>query len=287
MIASSNFINVTGAIAASLLFAALVYVAKKTEFIERVHETDNLAVGELNDRSVFRGHTVYIAVGASIVGRRPAESERRFNLIDHLFGPKPSPVPPEIHIARTVQTGDSVIVSQYRVGDVEHYAVRPADSPPTAHYDARALPRFLFVGAGLMTFGMLLVLWRRVPDLPTRSLNLLRSMFGKRFVLEGLANVPGDQPVVLLVETTDPIAIQSMRSAIDRYIVMFEPKSVDEGMLQTARGVLSRGDVVAVMLNSPAGSEFGDSLTGLHLRVHTEGHRLVFGENRHRLSGVP
>lgn len=279
MIASSNFINVTGAIAASLLFAALVYVAKKTDFIERVDETDNIAVGELHERDVFRGHTVYIAVGDKTIGHPPGEFEQSFDFIDHLFGPKPAVTPPQIHIGRTVEKGDSVIVSHYRVGSVDHYAVRSADASPPAHYDARALPRFLFLGAGLMTFGVLLVLWRRVPDLPKRATSLLRSMFGKRLLLNGLAHVPGDQPVVLLVESGDAAAIRAIRSAIDRYVVVFEPKEIDEASRQSARRVLAKGDVVALLMGSPAAEAFGADLEATKIRVRVDGHQLIFGDS--------
>ena len=275
MIASSNFINVSGAIAASLLFAALVYVAKKTEFIEHVPETDHVAVGELRERFLQKGHTVYVEVGEKSIGRKP-ETEPAFDLFDHLFAPKPSVIPPEIHIGRTVETGDSVIVSHYRVGDVDHYAVRPAGTPPATHYDARALPRFLFLGAGLMTFGVLLILWRRVPDLPMRAVNLFRATYRKRFVLDGLAQVPGDKPVVLWVETNDPVAIQSIRSAIDRYVVVFEPKVVDDDLRQQARRVLARGDVVAVIQHSPDAKALVESLPGLRITVRVERNHLRF-----------
>src|SRR5262249_34426840 len=62
MIATSNFINVTGAIAASVLFAALVGLAKKVEFVPKVPEEDNFIRGELVRLDLHRGRPVYFEV---------------------------------------------------------------------------------------------------------------------------------------------------------------------------------------------------------------------------------
>src|SRR5439155_24879845 len=79
MVATSNFINVTGAIAASLLFSALVGVAKRTELIPRVGQTDRVAAGRLDERAMLRGRPVYFSVGGLTVGRRPTDVERHLN----------------------------------------------------------------------------------------------------------------------------------------------------------------------------------------------------------------
>jgi hypothetical protein len=276
MIASSNFINVTGAITASLLFAALVWVAKSTEFIPTASETDRIAEGELLQKELIRGRAVYVLVGDVAFGHKPTYAEQHENVLEHLFAATPAKSRPEIHIGRTVDVGDSVVVSHYQVAGVDHYALRLADEEPKSHYDARGLPRFLFLGAGLMTLGVLLVLWWRVRDLPARALGLLRSMAAKRFVPEGLVHVPGDGPVVLLVESGDAAAIRAVRSAVDRYVAVFDPKMADDAELASARAVLDRGDVVAVLTEAPAAAAMADALGGLRIAVKVEGPRLVF-----------
>src|SRR5262249_45934171 len=147
-------------------------------------------------------------------------------------GPKPKHVPPVIEIDRSVRVGDEVVVKFYRIGEVDHYEIRPAGTRPDDEFDARALPQFLFFGAGLMTFGVLLVLRRRVRDLTDRAVTLIRGRAGLRFIPEGLADVPGDGPVVLLIETTDPAAVRAIKSAIDRYVVVFEPKTADPDQIE-------------------------------------------------------
>jgi hypothetical protein len=276
MIASSNFINVTGAIAASLLFAALVWVAKRTEFIPTVAETDRVAEGELRNKELVRGRAVHVLVGDRGFGSKPTSAEQRENVLEHLFAAKPAQPRPEIHIGRSVAVGDSVIVSHYQVAGVDHYVLRPADDSPTPHYDARGLPRFLFLGAGIMTFGVLLILWWRVRDLPERALTLVKSITGRRYVPEGLVNVPGDGPVVLVVESSDAAAIRAVRAAVDRYVAVFEPKTADDAELANARAVLDRGDVVAVLADAAGAGAFANELEGLKIRIRVERNHIVF-----------
>jgi hypothetical protein len=124
----------------------------------------------------------------------------------------------------------------------------------------------------------LLALWRRVRDLVERSFTLVRSLFGPRFIPEGLVNVPGDGPVVLLIETANPAAIRATKSAVDRYVGVFEPKTADAATVEGAATVLRRGDVVGVMMAAPAGPALAEALEGLKIRVHSEGRLLFFSE---------
>ena len=227
MIASSNFINVTGAIVASITFSVLVWSAKKFEFLPRIAYTDRVAEGTLDDRDYLHGRPVYFKVGDFEIGRRHTRAEEHLNVFEHLFGPKPARTPPVIEINRSINLGDRVIVKYFTIAGVDHYKLRNAEMEPAPVYDSRPLPRYLFFAAGLMTFGILLVLRSRVRDLSDRAVALVRSLFGPRFALEGLANIPGDGPVILLIETSDAAAIRAIRSAVDRYVAIFEPKIAD------------------------------------------------------------
>ena len=276
MVASSNFINVTGAIAASVIFAALVAGAKKGGFLPRVPTTE-VAEGRLEQRSVVRGRPVHFQVGDLTVGHVPTPEEKKLDVWDHLFGPKSSKPRPNVEIDRSVNVGDSVAVSYYRLGEVDHYVIRLAGQPVEEEYDSGSLPRFLFFGAGLMTFGVLLVLRRRVRDLTDRGVTLLRSVLvGPRFTPEGLAVVPGNGPVVLLIETTDPSALCAIRASVDRYVVVFEPKTLDPADLEAAQVVLNRGDVVGVMMDAPGASALVNTLGEMNIQVRAEGRLLVF-----------
>jgi hypothetical protein len=177
-------------------------------------------------------------------------------------------------------------VSHFKLGDIDHLVVRPEGAEEKPAFDERPLPQFLFLGAGIMTLGVLLVLWRRVRDLVERSFTLVRSLFGPRLIPEGLVNLPGDGPVVLLIETADPAAIRATKSAVDRYVAVFEPKTADAGMIETALIVLYRGDVVGVLMAAPAGPALADALEGLKIRVRSEGRLLTFSEPLRSVPGV-
>jgi len=278
MIASSNFINVAGAISASLLFWALIASAKSTGLVEKVQQTDDVATGRLKSREFMRGRTVYATIGDVSVGRKPAEDESRLNLPEHLFGDRPAVVPPELHIAPDVSVGDAVKVSHYKLEGVDHYVIRPEGKPIEAHYDSRSLPRFLFLGAALMTLGVLLVLWRRVRDLPGRSLTLIRGLVGPRYILEGLSHVPGDGPVILLIDSNQPDALPAIRAAVDRHVTIFEPKTIDSIQLEQAEKILKRGDVVGVLMSAPAAEALAGTLDGLRIPVRTNGKHLIFAD---------
>jgi len=57
-----------------------------------------------------------------------------------------------------VAEGRRVSVSRFAVGGVVHYDLTPAGEVPAPDFDQRHLPRFLFVGAAVMTGLMLLVI---------------------------------------------------------------------------------------------------------------------------------
>jgi hypothetical protein len=61
-------------------------------------------------------------------------------------------------------------------------------------------------------------------------------------------------------------------------VVLFEPKEVEEKVVEQAKAILQRGDVVAVLAVTPQGALLGGQLEGLRLRVRAEGTRLLFEE---------
>lgn len=276
MVASSNFINVTGAILASILFAAVVAGSKAAGFLPEIPTEDRVAEGTLEEVGLLRGRPVSFRVGSLAVGRPPTEAEERLDLYDHLFGPPDARPPDDIEIVRKVKANDAVVVSRYSLGDRTHYVIRPADDAAHAEHDERRLPRFLFIGAGLMTLGVLLILWWRVRDLPSRAGTLLRSLVGVRYIPEGLVIVPGDGPVALLIEAAPPAAVRAIRTAVDRYVAVFEPKTTEPTLVAEAEAVLRRGDVVGVLMEAPAGPAFAAALHALKIPVRAEGRLIVF-----------
>lgn len=184
LIATSNFINVTGAITASLLFFALEIAAQKTGLAKPIEQKE-VAEGILEKRVLDHGRLVSFEIDQS--GKT-------------LF--KPMENNPAIRIRRKslfqpVHRGEEVKVSKYRVGEIVHYEIRPADMPLEPAYDQEEVPRYLFMGASFMTLAILILLLRQLPDFFVRMLLWLRSQGRYRLKVIGLENLPSDGPVIL------------------------------------------------------------------------------------------
>jgi hypothetical protein len=265
MIATSNFINVTGAIGASALFFLLVFLAEKTELTEPIPVESDCAHGRLTKLETLRGRPRYFEVteGDSVYpgGRKP-NPDAVPNAFEQIFGrnrPRRGP-PIVVHVDRHVELGSEVIVSRYDLRGVEHLDVRGRGDPLTVEYDRHHLPRFLFIAAGLMTLGTLVVLRRRMPDLFRRSGWVVRGQFGRPIILSGIHHVPGVGPTVLATGSADPDLQAVIRSAADRSTSFFDG---DPKQLDAAAAVLRAGDIVAVVVDAAKGVEFLKLLGGL------------------------
>ena len=188
MIATSNFINVTGAILASLLFFGVVSVAQRTGITPVVVDREEVAVGQLTKLGLYRGRPVNFEIqpddrsGLKSFGD-PAPDQpqtmRLRGLLRRLFGDPPPTGPrsdgtprlPDpgaytiVDIDKTVKEGSAVIATRYDLSGITHFDIRPAGTPLDPDFDQRALPRYLFAGAGLMTLITLIVLWRPLRQL--------------------------------------------------------------------------------------------------------------------------
>ena len=194
-IATSNFVNVTGAILASLLFFGVVFTAQRTGLTPRVDGRVEVAKGELTKLELYRGRPVYFEVkppdGPDVKGfgdkpAGPPPRRRLMGLLRRVFGlPRAdgSAVRPEpgtstiVDVDKSVREGAAVIVTRYDLSGIAHFDVRPAAAPLEPDYDQRALPRYLFVGAATMTLATVLVLW---PSLRRLRREGVRSRFDER-----------------------------------------------------------------------------------------------------------
>src|SRR5262249_56525142 len=90
-----------------------------------------------------------------------------------------------------------VAVSHYEIRGVEYYQLRPEGAPLSTEYDEEPLPRYLFLGAAVVSLLILLVLCRQMPDLPARALWVLRSLGQTRLHVVGTYHLPTDRPARL------------------------------------------------------------------------------------------
>src|SRR5262249_1771112 len=78
-----------------------------------------------------------------------------------------------------------------------YWVVHPEDEPLGDIYDNAILPRYLFIGASLMTVGILLLLWRQLPDFFIRTVLWLRSRGRYQVRVVGMHNLPTDKAVIM------------------------------------------------------------------------------------------
>jgi MFS family permease len=210
LIATSNFINVTGAIAASLLFFVLVSMLQLAGLTTEIPQTDRKAVGELAAiRKDAHGKVEEIAIrteAADVVTYRAAKRipfKDEHSFIEQLIEMAPDENIIEFDeglleiLGGGVKEGDQIIVSAYTLGDVHRLRVRRADQPLKPVYDYRGLPSWLFFGAAVMTFGILVLLLRKLPDFFVRTLFWLRSLGKFRLKAVNMQHLPTNGPVIL------------------------------------------------------------------------------------------
>lgn len=297
LVATSNFINVTGAIAASILFKLLVLFSAVAGMTPEVKVTDHVAEGTISQLDLDKhGKIRRVVIQLDIdehVRLMAKELEEEIeeqqvidadeSLLDALSG--------------GLQEGDRVIVAKYELRNRVHFLIRKADQTETPKiYDTGNLPRFLFLGAALMTLGILIVLCRKLPDFFVRTLFWMRSLGQYRIKAVGMQHLPTEGPVILgtncknmtdclqLVSATDRstkvLLIDNgdvaqdgplLRSLARRYsLIVVHPGEGDVSWQQAKQAALKNlkdGHLLAISLDH---DEFRDRVAELVHQLHVE-----------------
>jgi MFS family permease len=274
-IATSNFINVVGAIVASLVLFSVNGAAKRlgvapaleqTEWVEGVLAADpeyeegrpHMVVLEnprpLSQRArewlAERGNPTRLPIHSGPGSKSPEHQHQLYlpeaGLID-AFGER-------------LKAGDRVVESHYRLGDVFHHHLRLAGTPQRAEFDLRGLPRLLFVGAGLLTLFTLFLLWRQMPDLFLRTVLWARAWGRSKLRIHGVTNLPGQGPAVLVTNAGGPEACLQVLSATDRTTHFVLPDSAGLKALPEPERVLAGPSVLDPLPAGGADAADGDRL---------------------------
>ena len=162
MIATSNFINVVGAITSSLLFFGVVSVAQKTGLTPEMKDRQTLGTGTLDELLLHRGRPVYFSVDGISNGPRPDTAEWKPLSFDEVVHDITTTGKKEdvIEVANTVTANMQVTVTRFELHGVNHYDIVPEGTRPTADYDYKTLPTYLFLGAAGMTLLIAILLAR-------------------------------------------------------------------------------------------------------------------------------
>jgi hypothetical protein len=217
LLATSNFINVVGAIAASVLFKVLVTAASWTSITQTVTPVE-VARGILKNIDLEDGHVSLIDVvddkNQPVFKTEQApglQLEREGNLLES----------DDVGVGN----GSPVLVASYslpRQGQmVRYYKVQALDAPITAVANNEPLTRYLFLTAGVLTLSIVAALRKFLPDFFLRSIVWLRSLGHYQINVIGMANLPDVGPAVLV--TNCPRFEDALRvlASTDRYARFF------------------------------------------------------------------
>jgi MFS family permease len=211
-IATSNFINVTGAIIASVSFFLLGGAAHLSGITPKVSMAAQVE-GELVEAPKYaEGKPVRIVL------RTPGGSERVITAKSNNGHSREIDVETELIdvFGGGLKAGDRVIDRRYRLESVTYHRIRRADQDPKPFYDESGLPRLLFFGAASLTLITLLLLWRQTPDLFLRTLIWLRTQPRYRLEIEGMSHLPDKGPVLVVTNARGLEASLHVVSAADR-----------------------------------------------------------------------
>lgn len=226
-IATSNFLNISGAIAASLIFASLNYLAVWTDFAPPMERVGEPVRGIMHDLEIREGHPERVHVGEEL-------------FLDNHDGPEFT----ILRIDPGANVGQEVVARRYTKGNVTYVRFQPADQPERPFRDQSQLPALLFFGAGMATLANLVVLWWLLPDLFRRT--GIWASSGTHLETAGLLRLPGHGAILVATNAEDPYARAMVISGLDRRIHFVDPRDDAEAAARWAKRKLEAGEVVAV-----------------------------------------
>ncbi len=256
-IATSNFINVTGAILASVVFFAMDVTAIRTGLTLALEKTGEEDVGTVRELKYEKGHVTRVVVGDKTI---EAQEE----------------APPYVilRVSRRVKEGEEVVARYYSEKDVTYVRVRLGDSVARPVYDKSKMPRLLFFSVGVLTLGTLGLLWWRLPDLFARTRIWARSLGAYRMEVAGMSNLPAVGPIVLVTDAPTAEACARIISATDRatHFVLVQDEDgralpghhlavvpnnalpgAWEEVARKAKEALAKGEVIGLSASDPEG----------------------------------
>ncbi len=255
LVATSNFINVTGAIAASILFKVLVLLSMVSGLTPEFQVRDRVAVGKLEeiqyDEHAHQIIQVVIFKENGEVFQLKAKKAKeltpaQWQALSEKYAIAYDPDTAEFQVIDAStdvfdvvsgvapQKGDDVVVSSYNRNVREHFLIRKADQPVQRIYDTSSLPTYLFMGAALMTLGILMLLCRKLPDFFVRMVFWFKSLGKFHIKAVGMQHLPTEGPVILTTNCNDLATSLQLISATDRttkMVLVGDPATFHDGAL--------------------------------------------------------
>jgi MFS family permease len=230
-VATSNFVNVIGAMFASVLFRLLVAVFQFLGLAQPVPVEANYLAGPLQAVRMEEDRVTSVIVAGRVLPRKGESAAVSLSpTLPHTINPNEQP---------------KVVVATY-AKHRRHYVVRAEGEPPPVVYDKSHLPRYLFVGAGVTALLTLGLLWRQMPDLFARAVWVLRAFnVTRRLHAVGTHYLPADGPVVLVTNCRDEACCRNVVAATERTVRFVRTKLSDDRLEAEIRAI-SGGAVLAL-----------------------------------------
>lgn len=204
VVATSNLINVSGAILASLVFLLVVKVAHISGTCPQINMTET-SRGKIIDLELDYGRPIKYSIEIAKEGE-PASIVMVENsakiVIDNL--------------SEDIAKGTSVIEKSYTLNNIEHKKLYETSEVQPPVFDNHYLPRYLLLVAAFITLIAIVFLRYRMPDLFLRT--LLWGYFFPKYSLRahGLHNLTSHGPVLLVHEGNSLEDAFLILSATDR-----------------------------------------------------------------------
>jgi hypothetical protein len=230
-IATSNLLNVTGAILASLVVWGADLGATHGGFAPELPQ-EKVAAGTLTEHPTEdRGRPTAVVIDG-----------RTYPSADH--GGRGVVIDP---IAEDVRPDTEVVLTRYDFAGMTHYRLRAANKGAEPVYDKRGLPRALFLSAAVLTLLTFLTLRSQLPDLLLRTMLWLRRVRRHGLEVEGMHHLPTGGPVLLATDAADLDGCLSVLSSTDRMTRFILVRGPGDRPLGGLTRLLARRDSLAVL----------------------------------------
>lgn len=289
-IAASNFLNVTGAIVASFLFWALQNGMHAAGLAPEVPTKDTGVSGflwALHPQGSIEVKAVELTTTDFLddegVPFKRDDLKGKFNFsVREDEGAKNGPLPDDfdhhqlegkastviLQRAKNVGWGDHVKVATYTIKskstgkDQLYYHVRLFDAAMPKIYDNQNLPAYLFLGGMILSFIVLWLIVKSLPDLFRRT-NIWLSSLGKYTVaIENAKYLPDTGPVVMVTNAGTMEQLGHIHACCDRQVLTLQgrPEQLQGDVLEAAAAL----KVDELVLIPESALALGSILTQLH-----------------------
>jgi MFS family permease len=204
VIATSNLINVTGAILASFLFFLIVKMAHLSGVCPEI-QPFKTTEGNLKSIQLSQGRPISYELSITTIDGNKTETSFKI-----------SPTTVIDKFSEDVVVGAAIVEKSYLLGDVEHRKLYEKNESQPALFDNHFLPRYLFLVAAFFTLATLIIIRIRMPDLFLRT--ILWGFFFSKYILRahGLHNLKSHGPVLIVHEGNNLEDSYLILSATDR-----------------------------------------------------------------------